>query len=120
MVQEILEKHKIKFISQYKNVWLGKQSLDFYLPEYNIAIECQGEQHFQKTYRNQNLIQWKSKLQRDIKKKEICESNNIKLYYFISPLIEKRYSVINNNEYKIYNLNNSFIDVQTLLKEILH
>ena len=26
--------------------WLGKQSIDFFLPQYNIAIECQGKQHF--------------------------------------------------------------------------
>ena len=27
--------------------WLGQQHLDFYLPEFNIAIECQGEQHYE-------------------------------------------------------------------------
>ena len=26
--------------------WLGRQSLDFYLPKYNLAIECQGSQHY--------------------------------------------------------------------------
>lgn len=27
--------------------WLKNQHLDFYLPEYNVAIECQGIQHFE-------------------------------------------------------------------------
>ena len=26
--------------------WLNRQRLDFFLPDYNIAIEYQGEQHF--------------------------------------------------------------------------
>ena len=44
--QYVLEKNNIVFIEQYREKWLSKQSLDFYLPEYNIAIECQGMQHF--------------------------------------------------------------------------
>ena len=36
----------INYIQQYKINELGKQSIDFYLTDFNIAIECQGEQHF--------------------------------------------------------------------------
>lgn len=46
-VKFILEENKIEnYKRQYRTSWLNKQSLDFYLPDYNIAIECQGEQHF--------------------------------------------------------------------------
>ena len=42
-----LQMNEIIYIEQKKfKDWLGAQSLDFYLPEYNIAIECQGLQHY--------------------------------------------------------------------------
>ena len=44
--RNILIENNIYFESQKKFPWLGRQSLDFYLPDYNIAIECQGIQHF--------------------------------------------------------------------------
>ena len=45
-VKVLLNNHNIKYEWQFKTKWLGRQSLDFYLPEYNLAIECQGKQHF--------------------------------------------------------------------------
>ena len=41
-----LETNGIKYIYQYKTRWLGLQSLDFYLPDYNTCIEYDGIQHF--------------------------------------------------------------------------
>lgn len=46
-----LEKNEIEFIYQANSRYfpfLKRQSLDFYIPKYNVAIECQGEQHFEK------------------------------------------------------------------------
>ena len=37
-----LNKKHIIFEKQKRFNWLGRQSLDFYLPKYNIGIECQG------------------------------------------------------------------------------
>ena len=37
-VNEILKSKNIVFEQQKRFDWLGRQSLDFYLPEYNIAI----------------------------------------------------------------------------------
>lgn len=77
----------IKFIRQKKFDWLinnetnYKLSLDFYLPDYKAAIECQGRQHFEpvdffggedKFFYNKDL---------DNKKRKLCEENNIKLFY---------------------------------------
>ena len=41
-----LDNNHINYIQQYKINELGKQSIDFYLTDFNIAIECQGKQHF--------------------------------------------------------------------------
>ena len=42
----ILNKNNIIFERQKRFDWFGLQSLDFFLPKYNIANECQGRQHF--------------------------------------------------------------------------
>lgn len=50
-IKEILEKEKIQYIPQYKFIDCKyKQCLpfDFYLPQKNICIEFQGEQHYNK------------------------------------------------------------------------
>ena len=80
-IRFILEENEIEFDYQKRIDFLGRQSLDFYLPKYNIAIECQGEQHF-------GLGRWIEKegfetiLKRDKKKKQLCEENGIKLLYY--------------------------------------
>lgn len=61
--------------------WLGRQSLDFYLPEYSVAIECQGIQHFEpieffggkKTFEYIKIL--------DKNKFILCNENNINLFY---------------------------------------
>lgn len=61
--------------------WLGKQHLDFYLPKYNLAIECQGIQHFEpiEFFGGEEKFKYRSEL--DEKKKELCKQNNINLIY---------------------------------------
>lgn len=88
-IRMYLEENKIEYIYQCnrsKFSWLGLQSLDFYLPEYNVAIECQGEQHFiPATFGSKhvtseeslNLIQ-----KRDKAKLKKCKSNGIKMFYY--------------------------------------
>lgn len=67
--------------------WLGRQSLDFYLPKYNIAIECQGEQYFKPVDFGGKGIKWAiEQFQYNVKKDEIkkqkCENNGVKLLYY--------------------------------------
>lgn len=45
-VEKLLTENSITFIKQYSNDDLGRLKLDFYLPNLNIGIECQGRQHF--------------------------------------------------------------------------
>lgn len=94
IVMRALTKNNIQFEPQKRFTWLGKQSLDFYLPKYNIAIECQGEQHFHQVYFNgktdgidkRNLFE--SISERDNTKFIKCEENNIRLLYFIDNKIQ--------------------------------
>lgn len=85
MVKEELDKLSIKYIEQYKPSFLkngkGWQSLDFYLPECNIAIECQGKQHY--GYGGwSKKFDFDEQLERDRRKHELCEHNGIKIIYF--------------------------------------
>lgn len=48
-VSNLLDINHVYYEVQKRFSWLGRQSFDFYLPMYNIAIECQGEQHFEVT-----------------------------------------------------------------------
>lgn len=79
---------KVEIIHSYHNAnILSKQELDIYIPQYKIAIEFQGEQHFKPidfgNYGNERAISlFNDNIQRDIKKKQICEENKIKLLYF--------------------------------------
>lgn len=84
-----LSLQKIEFEEQKRFEWLGNQSLDFYLPKYNMAIECQGEQHFHQVFFNgkstniepRNLFE--NIKNRDEMKSSLCKNNNIELLYFI-------------------------------------
>lgn len=100
----ILNKNHIEYIHQYRNLEiLGKQSLDFYLPKFNIAIECQGEQHFKPIqYRSEQMMNGTTKEKRllenknrDTKKKEKCKQNNIRLLYYL-PKKDVKYLNIND------------------------
>lgn len=94
-IRTSLLKNKIETDQQKRFNWLrnpktNKQlPLDFYLPDYNIAIECQGEQHFMKMfYENlgvENPEQHLLDVQyRDYIKRELCKENGVNLIYFLS------------------------------------
>ncbi len=86
--------------------WLGKQSLDFYLPKYNIAIEYQGRQHFEQIEKfHKNETEFKTQTNRDEVKKILCEKNGIKLIYFTFD--KKRKKFLNEVVYnKVIDLKN--------------
>lgn len=81
-INEFLIENNIKYEYQKKFDWLGKQSLDFYLPEYNIAIECQGIQHFESVEYFGGEERLKKQIKYDVIKKNLCEKNGIKLLYY--------------------------------------
>jgi hypothetical protein len=91
--------------------WLTNKislSLDFYLPDYNTAIECQGRQHFEPVNDFGGKKSYLESLYRDEKKLILCKNNGVKLLYYDSEH--------NHTEFlgeKVYNNKNN------LLKEIL-
>lgn len=112
-IQVFLDENNI--ISEYevnkkKFDWLNMQSLDFFLPEYNVAIECQGIQHFKpQTFGNVSIEdaqkKFKETVNLDNQKRILCEKNGIKLLYYSNLGIEYPYKV--------------FEDKQDLLNDIL-
>ena len=87
-IRLFLKDNNINFEYQKRFDWLGLQSLDFYLPEYNVAIECQGIQHFEPIDFFGGKKALKETLERDERKLQLCNENNVKLLY---------YSTHNNN-----------------------
>nr|DAW74772.1 MAG TPA: restriction enzyme [Ackermannviridae sp.] len=86
-VMNYLDEVGITYDYQKRFTWLGKQSLDFYLPDYKVGIECQGEQHFFPVDFRSKGVEWACKMfnktnSRDKKKKALCEENGVKLLYF--------------------------------------
>jgi len=62
--------------------WIGKQRLDTFIPDLNIAIEYQGEQHFKSVPIFGGKEGLKRTKERDKKKKDKCKKNNIELIFF--------------------------------------
>nr|DAK04438.1 MAG TPA: restriction enzyme [Bacteriophage sp.] len=81
-VMNYLDEHGFTYDYQKRFDWLGRQSLDFYLPDYNVGIECQGGQHFFPVERFGGDKAFKNTLERDKRKKALCEEHDIKLLYF--------------------------------------
>ena len=82
---------------------IGRQKLDFYLPEFNIAIECQGEQHFKPVDFAKRGKKWAEQqleinIKRDKRKLQLCNENNIKLLYYSNLGIEYPYQVFEDKE----------------------
>lgn len=92
-MEEFLKEKKIEYFYQKRFSWLSLQSLDFYLPKHNVAIECQGIQHFQAIdFFGGDSGLTKTK-ERDERKRKLCNENGIKLIYFVN---DDKY--ISNNE----------------------
>lgn len=84
-VKYFLAKNGIEYEFQKRFDWLRNKtalSLDFYLPKYNVAIECQGRQHFMPVDKFGGEEAFKDTIDRDAVKKNLCIENNVKLYYF--------------------------------------
>lgn len=81
-IESLLVKNEIKFEQQKRFSWLGRQSLDFYLPEYNIAIECQGEQHFKPINHFGGEEKFRYTICLDENKQKLCYDNGVKMLYY--------------------------------------
>lgn len=103
---KLLDTNKIIYNIEKTFPWLGQKRLDFYLPDYKIAIECQGEQHYKPIDFFGGEERFLTSLKRDKSKKESCKNNGVKLLYF-SKLMEE-----NKRD------SDTFFNTNELLKEI--
>lgn len=103
-IAELLKTNNINFIQKHHTNWLGRLELDFYLPQYNIGIECQGLQHFEPISYFNGDEGLKHTIERDKRKLKLCNENNLKLLYYSNLGIQYPYKV--------------FEDKNLLLKEI--
>jgi very-short-patch-repair endonuclease len=84
-ITDCLMKNHIKFIRQKTYNWLKYKKnlyLDFYLPDYNIAIECQGIQHYKISDFFGGEKEFKEIVARDTVKLMLCKNKGIKILFF--------------------------------------
>lgn len=72
--------NQFNVIHHGKPKWLGKQHLDIYIPELSIGVEYQGEQHYDSIEYFGGAKALRSNKERDLRKKELCFINGLKLY----------------------------------------
>ena len=116
-INKFLLDNNIKVEQLKRFEWLRKQSLDFYLPEYNIAIECQGSQHFQPFEYFGGEKRHKKRLELDKLKKQLCEENGVKLIYYSNLGIDYPYEVYEDKEKLLEEIKKNNIINSVLLNE---
>ena len=100
-IRQFLQVNNIIFEEQKTFDWLkhkNKLRLDFYLPDYNIAIECQGQQHFKDVYFDGKTSLLEENIKRDQIKKNLCEEHGLKIYYYANYEYDFPYFVYTDKE----------------------
>lgn len=95
-IRKLLIENDIDFEEQKRFSWLGLQSLDFYLPKQNVAIECQGKQHFEPINFFGGKEGLKAECKRDKLKHSLCSNNGVKLIYYANYKYDFPYEVFTN------------------------
>lgn len=96
-VRYLLDRNGLKYIQQASFDWLRSRNplfLDFFLPEFGVAIECQGLQHFQPISFFGGARRFKEVLKCDEIKRASCAAHGIQLLYFAVLGIDYPYPVI--------------------------
>lgn len=79
-IEKYLLDHEIKYIAQYfVKTEDSKFYIDFYLPDYNVFIEYNGEQHYIPIEYFGGELQFNKQLTRDNNLRLYCNNNNIQL-----------------------------------------
>lgn len=96
-----LENKDIIFEREKKFDWLKNiypLSLDYYLPDYKIAIECQGIQHFKPIMLFGGNDSFVKQIDNDKIKFKQCKDNNIQLIYLVEEKNKKYISDFYNDK----------------------
>lgn len=111
-IESFLKQYKIKYIPQYsinilKEINISEKTyIDFYLPDYNMFIEYNGEQHYIPIQYFGGQLAFEHQIKRDNYVRDYCNINNINL-------LEISYQDINNIDYilKEHIINESSIGI---------
>lgn len=96
-VRRFLKHNFIQYESEKTFEWLvyeDKMFLDFFLPQYGVAIECQGGQHFEAVDLWGGEEKYEVVKARDRKKKQLCNEHGIEIIYYSNLGIDFPYPVI--------------------------
>lgn len=115
-IENALKKNKILFYSQHRFDWLRtkkgrQQSIDVFIPEYNIAVEIQGGQHFREIEKYGGAEGLKIVSERDENKRRLLKEHNINLVYFT-----KEYTITEEYTGKFF----VYQDSNKLIEDILN
>lgn len=95
-IRHLLLTNNIAFEQEKGFDWLifhRRLYLDFFLPDYGVAIECQGLQHFSPSSLFGGDDFYKLTIERDAEKKRLCEEHGIRILYYSNAHIEYPYPV---------------------------
>ena len=95
-IRHLLLTNNIAFEQEKGFSWLvfrHRMFLDFFLPEYGVAIECQGKQHFCPTELFGGADFYNLTKERDAVKKRLCEEHGIRILYYSNAHIDYPYPV---------------------------
>lgn len=111
-IRSYLKDKNITYIYEYKPKWLkngkGQKSIDFFLPDFNIGIECQGEQHLHNVHMKY-AVDFNALLKRDEEKYYLSLENGVQIVYFLS---EKYLKYVDCSD--IYNHTNTFNKIEDI------
>ena len=118
-VDNLLSDNNFEYKYEKHFKWLGYQSIDFYLSELNIGIECQGIQHFKDGGLYTRDISLEDRISLDYSKKKKCSEHNIDILYLL-PNFVKQEDVLNEGVFKgIYTPQNVFYNVDDIKSFLL-
>ena len=113
-VMKFLNDKKIEFIYQASKKdfeWLNLQTFDFYIPKLNLAIECQGGQHFKPIEHFGGNEQFEIIKERDLRKFKLAKGHNLNIIYLLpSSLKTKKEDILlkEGEENQIYSKDNLY------------
>ena len=115
---EILEALKTKYGNvdyQHKEPFFASktsyQTIDFFLPDYNIGIEYHGRQHFKPIIKFGGEEGFKKCRERDYRKYQKCKENGINIFYLTLEKVD-----ISNYFTKVYtNLDDLFNEIDKVI-----
>lgn len=84
-IEKLLKDNGIYFEKQKTFEWLkstNKLKLDFYLKDYNVAIECQGNQHYRLVEHFGGEEGFEKRIKLDSIKLELCKQHDIPILYY--------------------------------------